>query len=134
MRYVLPLVVVFALPAAAAAQDKVDCDNAMTQTEMNLCAEQDYRAADAELNAVYRKAMAAMKQIDGDLDQDLKGAVDALRDAQRAWVPYRNKACAAEGYLARGGTMEPMLVSGCLERLTRQRIGDLQVLVDGLGN
>jgi len=116
------------------AQDALDCSDPMTQTEMTQCAEQDWRAADAELNAAYKTAMATMRKNDGYLPDNLKGGADALRDAQRAWIPYRDKACEAYGFQARGGTMEPMLVYGCHARLTRQRTAELNDLAGGLGN
>ena len=53
-----------------------------------------------------------------------------LRDAQRAWIPFRDKACAAESNLARGGTMQSMLALNCMERLTRQRTEDLRYFAE----
>ena len=38
--------------SAQAAQPQVDCENAMTQMDMNICAGREYQAADRELNAV----------------------------------------------------------------------------------
>ena len=61
-------------------------------------------------------------------------SADALRDAQRAWIPYRDKACAAYGYLARGGTLEPQLIYSCRADLTRSRVSELEELAGGLGN
>jgi uncharacterized protein YecT (DUF1311 family) len=120
--------------AAYAGDPPVDCKNAVTQTDMNICADRDYKAADAELNVQYRKTRAAMVSRDADLDDNLKGAEKALIKAQRAWVAYRDGECEAEGFEARGGSMEPMLVSGCLATLTRQRTKELKQLADGLGN
>lgn len=115
------------------AQD-IDCNNAVTQLDMTLCAKKDWEAADAELNTAYKAAMTAMKQTDKDLPKDLKGAADTLRDAQRAWIPYRDKACDSYGFLARGGSMESMLVLGCRADLTRKRTSELNDLAEGLGN
>lgn len=123
-----------AVASVAGAQTAPDCDNAITQGDMNLCASLDWQKADAELNAVYKKAMAQMRATDSDLPDDLKGAADTLRDAQRAWIPYRDKACESYGFLARGGSMEPMLVYSCRADVTRERIKELQSLVEGLGN
>jgi uncharacterized protein YecT (DUF1311 family) len=120
--------------SSAHAQNDVNCSNPASQLEMTLCAERDWQAADAELNAVYKAAMAKMREMDGYLPDSLKGAADALRDAQRAWVPYRDKACAAYGFLARGGTMEPQLIYGCRAQLTRTRVNELRELAGGLGN
>lgn len=122
--------------AAARAGDDApaDCSNAVTQTDMNICADRDFQAADKELNAVYKKARAAMAASDAELDEALKGAEKALLKAQRAWVDYRDGECEAEGFQARGGSMEPMLVSGCRATLTRQRTKELKQLSEGLGN
>ncbi|MBO6756846.1 MAG: DUF1311 domain-containing protein [Roseibium sp.] len=101
---------------------------------MTYCAEQDWQAADADLNTAYNAAMAAMRETDSYLPDNLKGAADALRSAQRAWIPYRDAACAAYGYQARGGSMEPMLIYACRADLTRQRTGELMDLAGGLEN
>jgi uncharacterized protein YecT (DUF1311 family) len=121
---------------AARADDDpaVDCANATTQTDMNICADRDYKAADAALNVQYKKTRAAMVGWDADLDDEQKGAEKALLKAQRAWVDYRDGECEAEGFEARGGSMEPMLVSACLATVTRERTKQLQDLAKGLGN
>lgn len=125
-----------AWPAGAAEPD-VDCTDPQVQMEMTYCAEKDWEAADKELNAAYAAAMRQMRQTDTALREvaaDLAGAEQALKEAQRAWIAYRDKACAAYGFLARGGTMEPMLIYQCNADLTRQRTQDLEYLAQGLGN
>ena len=120
--------------AAFADDAPADCAHAVTQTDMNICANLDYERADKELNAQYRKTRTEMASWDADLDNNLKGAEAALVKAQRAWIDYRDAQCAAEGFEARGGSMEPMLVSNCLAGLTRQRTKELRQLAEGLGN
>lgn len=123
--------------AQAQEQPQADCANAMTQADMNICANKDYEAADTELNAVYKKTMAAMKDTDKEMagiDPNYVGAVDALKKAQRAWIDYRDGQCELAGFEARGGSMEPMLVSGCLAELTRKRTEELKGLTEGAGN
>jgi uncharacterized protein YecT (DUF1311 family) len=122
------------VPALALADDKVDCANPQVQIEMNYCAEQDYLAADKQLNDAYKQAMAAMKNIDSYLEPDQRDAADALKKAQREWIPFRDDACQAEGYMVSGGSMMSMIIYQCLERLTRQRISDLDILIKGMGN
>jgi len=112
-------------------QPKVDCNNAEAQMDMNICSQRDYDAADKALNEQYKKTRAAMIAIDADLEANLKGAEKALVKAQRAWVDYRDGECEAEGFQARGGSMEPMLVSGCKATLTKQRTKELKTLADG---
>jgi uncharacterized protein YecT (DUF1311 family) len=50
-----------------------------------------------------------------------------LRDAQRAWIPFRDAACAAEAQIARGGTAMGFVTLLCLDRLTRARTEDLRI-------
>jgi uncharacterized protein YecT (DUF1311 family) len=121
MRFALALTML-ALPAGA--QD-IDCSNPMAQVELTYCAEQDWIATDNDLNEAYKVAMAAMKAVDAGLDADQRGAVENLRNAQRAWITFRDAACAAEGYLMHGGTAEPMVIYSCRARLTAQRAEDL---------
>ncbi len=134
MKQIVLAAAIILSPVIAVADDKIDCTDPQVQMEMNYCAGEAYKAADARLNAVYKKAMAAMKQIDGYLDEDQRGAADALREAQRAWIPFRDKACEAEGYLVSGGSMQPLIIYECLTKLTGQRIGQLNFLVEGMGN
>ena len=116
--------------AAVQAQDlsAVDCSNTVTQLEMNACAEQDWMAADADLNAAYGAALAVMQDLDAALPRSARGAEANLRKAQRAWITYRDAACAAEGYAMRGGSAEPLLIYGCRARLTAERTQNLILL------
>lgn len=126
-----------ALPVLAQEEPVVDCANATTQSDLNICAYRDYQAADGALNPAYRKALTAAQETDrqiGEYDEKAVGAVDALKKAQRAWIPYRDGQCALAGFAARGGSMEPMLVSGCLAELTAKRTEELKATVENLGN
>ena len=120
------LVPVFLLEPATA--QTVNCTTPTSQAEMSICAGRDYEAADAELNAAYKKARAAMKSYDAELPADRRGNAKALLEAQRAWIPYRDAACEAEGFPFQGGTIRPMIIAECLARLTRQRTDDLRTL------
>lgn len=106
----------------------VNCTTPTSQAEMTICAGRDYEAADAELNAAYKKARAAMKSYDAELPADRRGNAKALLEAQQAWIPYRDAACEAEGFPFQGGTIRPMIIAECLARLTRQRTDDLRML------
>ncbi len=98
--------------------------------ELTYCAEQDWLAADAELNAAYGVARDLMQGIDADLETSQRGAADYLRDGQRAWVTFRDATCAAEGYTVHGGSAEPMVIYGCRARLTEQRTADLEAMTE----
>jgi uncharacterized protein YecT (DUF1311 family) len=106
------------------------------QQPMNQCAYRDYLIADAELNAQWKITAAAMKARDAEwgrytIGGDTRpGWFASLLEAQRAWLAYRDAHCRLDGYTARGGSMEPMLVSFCKTHLTRQRTQELKDLIE----
>lgn len=124
-----PCLVLTCLTLPAVAQD-VDCSTAMAQQDLNQCAYDEWEAADATLNSVYREAMVLMDLWDRDLPQDEVGAADALKQAQRAWITFRDKACEAEGYAMKGGSAEPLLVYGCMRQLTEDRTAQLFAMLE----
>ncbi|MEO5756910.1 MAG: lysozyme inhibitor LprI family protein [Mesorhizobium sp.] len=105
--------VVLAGVSVARAQE---CDRGDdSQQMMNICAGEDYAAADARLNRAY---------------QDLIGADDAdgrklLQAAQRAWIAFRDAECAHSSAASAGGSIHSMEVSQCLTRLTDDRVKQL---------
>ncbi|WP_428628970.1 lysozyme inhibitor LprI family protein [Sphingopyxis sp.] len=121
------------LMLVAAAQDPaVDCENAMAQPDLNACAYQEYERADAALNAQWKLTAAAMKAQDKGFDRSYDkrpGYYETLLAAQRAWLTYRDRQCDAEGYTMRGGSAEPMVISGCLATLTEARTAELKALI-----
>lgn len=124
-----PFLVLACLSLPAAAQE-IDCANAMAQMELNQCAYDDWEAADAELNDAYQEAMALLRDWDANLPADEQGGAEALLAAQRAWITFRDQACAAEGYAMKGGSAEPLLVYGCMRVLTEERTAHLTGMVD----
>lgn len=131
--YMIRAVTLAFLLAGPASAQEIDCAIAMAQQELNLCAYQDWQDADAELNKAYKQAVAMLKDWDADLSEGEPSAANALRDAQRAWITFRDKACEVEGYAMRGGSAEPLLVNGCLAGLTRERTAQLLALVENYG-
>lgn len=117
MRIALTLVLLLPLPAAAQ-----DCDTAETQVALTACANGEWMAADADLNANYATAIKAMAGVEG--------GTAALRQAQRAWIAYRDAACAAEALTVQGGSAEPMVYGFCMARLTTARAEDLAILYE----
>jgi uncharacterized protein YecT (DUF1311 family) len=127
LRFLFPALIL--LPMPLLAQD-VDCANAMAQSDLNICAEQDWQEADADLNRTYQEVMATMKAIDADLPPALQGAETALRTAQRAWISYRDAHCSASGFRFRGGSAETLLIYGCLRQTTIDRTEELLELTE----
>jgi uncharacterized protein YecT (DUF1311 family) len=121
-----------ALAALAAVQTPYQdhhCDDPQNQADMNACAAIDFEAADAELNAVWREVIAAAREMDAEIDRQFDQAPTSeavLREAQRAWIVFRDAQCTYEGHEARGGSMESMIYNGCRARLTRERTAQLR--------
>ena len=124
------LVLAFCLLAGPCWAQEVDCSQAEAQVELTFCAEADWIAADEELNAAYKAALAVMKEIDAALAVGDRAAEGFLRQAQRDWVSYRDNACAAEAYPMHGGSAEPMVIYGCRARLTEERTMGLYYLTE----
>jgi len=105
------------ISVSAQKQKKPDpCANPQTQTEMTQCAADAYKAADAVLNQVYRQLVAK-------LDDDEKAQ---LKEAQTAWLKYRDTNCDFVADQYKGGTMRPMIYAGCLADVTKNRTSELR--------
>lgn len=76
---------------------------------MNACAAQDFKQADAALNAAYTKLM-------GKITSDGQAS---LRAAQIAWLAYRDKECAFETRGSAEGSVNPMVLLNCKTALTQ---------------
>lgn len=107
------------------------------QQEMNICAANDFVLADQELNAAWALARAKTKELDksyaeypGPPEANPRGYFELLLSAQRAWLKYRDEHCKLDGYGARGGSLEPLLVSTCKTALTKARTKELRVLAE----
>ena len=119
-----------ALMLMSAAAGSV-CDDAFTQQDLNACAQAEFERADAALNVQWEVTADAMKARDAAAEPDdgRPGYFAVLLDAQRSWIAYRDRHCVSEGYYARGGSMEPMLVSLCRAELTDARTAQLADLI-----
>lgn len=120
-------------PSSAEDRPDFDCEKAETQMEMTACAERDFDAADAVLNKQWKATRKVMADWDKELDVSQRGAEEALLKAQRAWIAYRDGQCEAEGFAARGGTMEPMLLMSCKAELSKVRTEELKTLAGTIG-
>lgn len=95
------------------------CANPQTQYEINQCAGRDYRAADALLNQTYKRLMAV-------LDDEEKAQ---LKEAQTAWLKYRDSNCEFEGDQYKGGSMRPAVYASCLATMTTKRTTELKTQI-----
>jgi uncharacterized protein YecT (DUF1311 family) len=127
---------VLLMDAPVEADEKLDCKNAQTQMDMNICAQKGFDTADKALNVQYlmtRKAAKA-RDTDNDGDADQQGAEQALIKGQRAWIAYRDAHCDAFAYQVHGGSLETEFGLECQADLTRKRTVELRRLEDGFRN
>ena len=88
-----------------------------TQAEMNATAREHFARADADLNKTYQ---AVLKKLpDAESKQKLK-------EAQRAWLAFRDAEAAFAADQARGGSMAPTIRYETMTELTQQRIKQLK--------
>jgi uncharacterized protein YecT (DUF1311 family) len=107
---------------------------------MNQCAALQYKIADASLNALYQRLVAA-------LEKDLAGArrdknpdqikycetgLLELKEAERAWIQYRDLHCKAAKQQFEGGSMSPAVWSACMKLVTEHRIAELKQAYENL--
>jgi uncharacterized protein YecT (DUF1311 family) len=118
----------------ARADDKPNCDDPHDQSTMTLCAGLDYDKADKELNRLWPSIKSAAEENDKGASAEDGGYLKALMASQKAWIAFRDAECTWQGFQAHGGSMEPMLVNGCLAVLTKDRIKQLKDNQEGLGN
>lgn len=104
----------FALGASASP---IDCPDSRNQSDLNACTVEAYGRTDGEMNLFYQKQIARLTEPNR----------SRLRDAQRAWLAYRDKSCLYEvGPPGESGSIWGRSQYLCLERFTRQRISDLK--------
>lgn len=96
------------------------CVNALTQFAMNQCAGKAYRAADATMNQVYRKLVSM-------LDEEEEKA--QLKEAQTAWLKYRDTNCEYVADQYKGGSIRPLIEASCLEDMTKRRTTELKTQI-----
>ena len=131
MRLALVLLVATSVAPAIAADGDRDCYKATTQVELTACAGRELDAADARLNATYREALALAREADAEGSRGSAAPiVSLLRDAQRAWIPFRDRACDFEATSWGGGTGQSMAYLQCKTRLTLARTQDLRTYID----
>jgi uncharacterized protein YecT (DUF1311 family) len=119
---------------AICESEDAECDDPQYQVQMNLCAVREFGAADAELNRQWAETSARMKALDVEIGREhdkQPGYFDTLLEGQRAWLKFRDAQCLSESFMARGGSMQPMLDSQCKTYLTELRIEQLRVLAAG---
>jgi uncharacterized protein YecT (DUF1311 family) len=115
-------------PTFSGEPPPADCSAALSTVEMNNCAGAEFDKADAELNRVYKAALAAIPEMaTGEPPFDKPNWEEALRASQRAWLAFRDAEC--EGHVEKfwgGGTGATVEIIGCKTEKTEQRTKELK--------
>jgi uncharacterized protein YecT (DUF1311 family) len=103
----------------------------LTQTEMNIAANEDLKKTQDKMNALFSEIEARVTAADAKFAGRREGKkednwLSCLKDAQEQWLSYRNSHCEFNTYLNRGGTILSLLWASEANRLTQLRIADLE--------
>jgi uncharacterized protein YecT (DUF1311 family) len=113
----LLLLIAWTGPAQAQSAGSTPCWRAAeTQADFTRCAGEDARRSRARLD----RLLAELRRT---LDSR---ALPVLERAQAAWLAYSRSHCGWDGAAFEGGSMQPMIISGCMAALTEQRIATLK--------
>lgn len=82
------------------------------------CTSAEIEVQDAKLNAAYQQAMRGLEE----------APRQKLREAQRAWIKFRDTKCASEANS--GGTMDILNSGGCILDATVRRTIELEAMGD----
>jgi uncharacterized protein YecT (DUF1311 family) len=114
--YIFFVIVSVAISNLAFAED--DEPLVGSQLSINFAAESRFVEADDEMNRLYKMLMGRLSK---------KSSKNRLRDAQRAWIVFRDNSCLYEaGAPGEGGSIGNMAYSNCKEHHTTRRIEDLK--------
>jgi len=106
-KYVFLFILIFPLYSFA---DELDCDNAKTTRQMNVCAGREVDAASKQLDEYLAKAKQKYSEE--------ASVVDLLGKSQIAWLAYQKQYCDAIYDMWSGGTIRGVMFHGCMLKLT----------------
>jgi len=108
----------------AVAQPCMSQDGGETTLGMSMCLQDETTAWDQLLNEEYRETMAFMKAMDADEREyfpEFANRETALREAQRAWIAFRDAECALAYAEWGSGSHRNIAGSGCMADMTADR-------------
>jgi uncharacterized protein YecT (DUF1311 family) len=134
----LPLLSCLAIAQQAGSAQSICDEKPISQLQMDRCADYEYKEADAHLNKVYSKAMQYMTK---DLtrarskgnEEQMKyeeTAIASLKEAERAWLSYRDIQSKAAAQQYEGRSMAPMIYAQCLTQITEHRTAEIKSIYE----
>jgi len=121
-RILLFLLISLLITSVSSAQEqesKDPCGDAMTTVEMQECLGQKYQKWDTELNLVYKKIRSKLSA----------ARKTKLKEAQLAWIVFRDKSAEFEASEEEGGSMYSLVHLSVMASLTEQRVENLREIL-----
>ena len=106
-------------------------DGGYSTLGMVMCTAAETQVWDRFLNAEYRSTMSALNAMDVDEAQyfpEFAKREDSLRDAQRAWITFRDAECGLAYAMWGSGSMRNIAAATCQLEMTAKRTLELQEL------
>lgn len=103
-----------------------------TTVDMVNCNGLEFDYWDKRLNVAYGELMALLKVEDVEMADDGMYEVklaDAVQNAQRRWIAFRDAQCSYEADLFRGGTLGRVTGSSCMRVMTARRAIELEMMI-----
>ena len=107
---------VFAQSGRSVIAQQINCDRPQGDAQVRTCIWLRYEASDKRLNEVYKQLVAKLSREERSI----------LAEAQLGWIKLRDKTCEFEVYQSRGGTGYGGFLNECLDRMTKQRLAELE--------
>ncbi len=111
----------------------LDCANAITTPDINECVAIEKDKVEVKLNETYQRVLAFLDNSDPLIKEDAAKAKMKLKEAQRAWITFREADCDAVYAYNASGTIRTVMWIGCMQTHAEQRIAELNSFMEGGG-
>ncbi|WP_242489212.1 lysozyme inhibitor LprI family protein [Pseudomonas sp. TH08] len=125
----------FGLLFASTAFAENNCKVITVSWQYLECIEAEGKAADAKLNASYKKLMARFASERAEDPAEAEAFMAIAKDSQRAWLKLRDTTCLLEATdIDPDAVMHSTLINSCIARMSLERAVYLDgIVADGSG-
>ena len=141
MKIVLSIILFFCFEVTLKSQtnESINCDSAITQYEMNICAKLAFTKADKELNNIYNNILSSFQKSTAEnidtLNFEYYRKIErSFIEAQKKWLEYRDAYCKVFELKYEGGSLMQLVYYDTMTILTESRIKELKIFLDELNN
>lgn len=120
----------FAGIAHAAPMKENICSSATNEVEMYQCLKHQLKKADTTLNQLYKVLVARYKDNGAPQAQGAKSQDGYIKEAQIAWIKFRDDSCDFETYESITGSGFGTIYTACLLDKTQERVKYLQWYIE----